>query len=327
MTLRQAGSQAGICVSGICFAVVRDIRYKDINLRSLLSFLFLACGAGLCVWALYSFLLAPEDSITYRLAWLPITGIFVAFWADHRILRKQNAELRSQTQTKSDFISVLAHDLKTPMARIQAMAEVISYDSSKLTYEQKQALSQLEKSQVELTNFIDEMVQMSRLDGGSLSISLKAMDINQVISSVIKESHFYAVEKNIELAVELEPLFSFKFDPNLLKQVIQNLVENALKYSHSHSRVLISSEDKGQNIVVQITDEGMGISKKDLPFIFDRFYRAKEAKDFAGKSSGLGLYLAKAFTQLHQGRLEVSSKEGEGTTFTLTLPKNQQGQV
>lgn len=201
------------------------------------------------------------------------------------------------------------------------MAEVISYDSSNLSYEQKQALSQLEKSHFELNSFIDSMVQMSRLDGGSIKLNLQSSDINQVIASVVKESQFYAVEKNIEIAMELEPLFSFRFDRHLIKQVIQNLMENALKYSHSHSRVLISSEDKDQNVVVQITDEGLGISEKDQLYIFDRYFRASAAKNFAGKSSGLGLYLSKAFTELHYGKLEVSSKEGQGTTFTLTLPK------
>lgn len=250
-----------------------------------------------------------------------MTGLFVAFWADHNMLRKHNKRLTKEARSKADFISVLSHDLKTPLARIKAMAEVISYDSTHLTYEQKQALAQLDRSQFELTTFIDSMVQMSRLDGGSLKLNFQSSDINQIITTVVKESQFHAVERNIEIGMELEPIFSFRFDRALIKQVVQNLIENALKYSHSHSRILISSEDKDRFVVVQISDEGIGIPAKDLPYIFDRYYRSSAAKSFAGSSSGLGLYLSKAFTELHGGTLEVKSKEDQGTTFTLTLPK------
>lgn len=294
-------------------------------MRSFFSFLLIVTGAALCGFTLYSILWTSPESYTYKLAWLPVMGVFVAFWADHNLLRKQNKQLIKQTKTKSDFISVLAHDLKTPLARIKAMTDVISSDSSKLNYEQKLALLQVEKSQLELTNFIDGMVQMSHLEGGSLKLNVKSSDINQVITTVVKEAKFHAEEKNIEINMELEPLFSFRFDPHLIKQVIQNLLENALKYSMSHTRILISSEDKGEKIVIQITDEGMGISKSDLNYIFQRYYRSKKAKDLTGKSSGLGLYLSKAFTELHNGTLEVKSKEGEGSTFTLTLPKNEKG--
>ncbi|MCO5113035.1 MAG: HAMP domain-containing histidine kinase [Bdellovibrionaceae bacterium] len=290
-------------------------------MRGFLSFLFLACGATLVALALYALIFSPQNSWSFRLAWLPVLGVFVAFWADHNMLRKQNSKLARESRTKADFISVLTHDLKTPLARIKAMAEVISNDASALTYEQKQALAQLDRSQYELTSFIDDIVQMSRLEGGSLKLNLQTSDINQVITTVVRESQFAAVDRNIEVAMELEPLFSFKFDRALIKQVIQNLVENALKYSHSHSRVLISTEDKDRFVVMQISDEGIGIPAKDLPFIFDRYYRSSEAKSFAGGSSGLGLYLCKAFTGLHGGTLDVKSKEGQGTTFTLTLPK------
>lgn len=292
-------------------------------MRGFLSFLFLACGAVLAVLALYALVFTPQDSWSFRLAWLPVMGIFVAFWADHNMLRKSNIQLDKEARARADFISVLTHDLKTPLARIKAMAEVISYDTGSLSYEQKQALAQLERSQTELTHFIDDMVQMSRLEGGSLTLNLQTSDINQIITAVVRESQFQAVDRNIEIAIELEPLFSFKFDRALIKQVIQNLIENALKYSHSHSRILISSEDKDSDVVIQISDEGIGIPSKDLPFVFDRYYRSSEAKSFAGSSSGLGLYLSKAFTELHGGRIDVTSKEGQGSTFTLTLPKGE----
>lgn len=291
------------------------------GIKGFFSIVLLTLGALLCGVSVYLYFFSHPENISYKLAWLPALGLFAAFWVDHGMLRKQNKKLLNQTKTKSDFISVLSHDLKTPLARIKAMVDVISSEPTKLNYEQKLALLQLEKSQTQLINFIDEMVQMSHLDGGSLKLNLKSSDINQVITTVVKESRFHAEEKNIEIVMELEPLFSFKFDPHLIKQVIQNLVENALKYSDKNTRVLISSEDKNDNIVVQITDQGMGISSSDLKKIFNRYFRSKKAKDSVGQSSGLGLYLSNEFVKLHNGQLLANSKEGIGSTFTLSLPK------
>lgn len=284
------------------------------------SFLFI-CGISIVLYGLYVSYISSEPSVLAQLAWLPSIGVLAVFWLDHRMLRGQNKNLTAQTRFKSDFIGVLSHDIKTPLARIKAMVDVLSSDLSLLKYEQKMALMQIEKSQLELTNFIDNMVQMSHLEGGELTLKIRTSDINKIIAEVVKSLKFKSQEKNIEIVIELEPIFSFKFDPVLVKQILANLIENALKYSPNNTKVFITSEDKDNEVIIQVRDEGIGISEQDIPYIFDRYFRSKSAKTTSTKSSGLGLYLAQAFTKLHKGKIEVSSQEGVGSVFTFRLPK------
>lgn len=285
------------------------------------SMLFLA-GILIAAYGIYLTYFGSPEAFLSQFMWWPSIGVLVAFWLDHKLLRAQNKDLAEQTRFKSDFIGVLSHDIKTPLSRIKAMVEVISADTSLLKYEQKMALVQIEKSQLELSNFIDNMVQMSHLEGGQLSLKLRTADINKVVTDVIGNLRFQAQDKNIELVTELEPIFSFKFDPVLVKQILVNLVENSIKYSPNNTRVFVTTEDRENEVVLQVRDEGFGISQKDLPYIFDRYFRSKSAKVTSTKSSGLGLYLAREFTKLHSGRLVATSEEGKGSTFTLRLLKN-----
>lgn len=291
-------------------------------LRRLVSSLLFMVGITIAVCGVYVSYFGDPSNYLAQFTWLPSVGVLALFWMDHKLLRSQNRDLSEQTRFKSDFIGVLSHDIKTPLARIKAMVDVIASDTSLLKYEQKMALVQIEKSQMELTSFIDNMVQMSQLEGGQLKLKPRTADINKTVTEVISSLKFQAEDKKIELVSELEPIFSFSFDPVLIKQILINLVENAIKYSPDHTRVFVTSEDRDSEVILQVRDEGMGISAKDLPLVFDRYFRSKSAKTTSTKSSGLGLYLAQEFTRLHGGKLVASSVEGKGSTFTLRLPKS-----
>jgi signal transduction histidine kinase len=289
--------------------------------RRLLSSLLFLIGISIAGYGVYLTYFGNPKAFIAQFAWWPSIGVLAVFWLDHKLLRNQNKNLAEQTRFKSDFIGVLSHDIKTPLSRIKAMVDILTTDTSHLKYEHKMALVQIEKSQLELSNFIDNMVQMSHLEGGQLNLKLRTADINKVITEVVTSLKFQASDKNIEIVTELEPIFSFKFDPVLVKQIIVNIVENALKYSPDNTRVFITSEDKDNEVILQVRDEGHGIASKDLPHIFDRYFRSNSAKTTSTKSSGLGLYLAKEFVKLHGGLLSASSDEGKGSTFTLRLPK------
>ncbi len=291
-------------------------------LRRFLSSLLFLTGIGIALYGIYLNHFGDPNAFLAKFAWWPSLGVLAVFYFDHKLLRNQNQNLTEQTRFKSDFIGVLSHDIKTPLSRIKSMVDILSSDTNALKYEQKMALVQIEKSQIELSTFIDNMVQMSHLEGGNLSLKLRTGDINKLIAEVVNSLKFQAQDKNIVLVTELEPIFSFKFDPVLVKQILINILENAIKYSPNNTRVFVTSEDKNAETIIQFRDEGMGMSKNDLPYIFDRYYRTKEAKTTSTKSSGLGLYLAQEFTKLHNGRIEVSSEEGKGSTFTLRLPKS-----
>jgi signal transduction histidine kinase len=233
---------------------------------------------------------------------------------------QKNKLLTQVEELKTNFISMMSHDLKTPLARIQGMAEMIQRDKTDLSAEQKASLDMITKSTEDLVKFINSIVNFSRIESEGVRLNLKSKDINALLEDIIHKHEFLAHQKNIKIRTELEPLFSIQVDPELIRQVFSNLIENAIKYSPEGSKVLVSSEENENKIVIQFADQGNGIPPDEINSIFMKFFRSKHAKTSTIKGSGIGLYLAKYFTELHGGTLNVESTLGQGSTFTVELP-------
>jgi signal transduction histidine kinase len=217
---------------------------------------------------------------------------------------------------------MMSHDLKTPLARIQGMADVVLTDTNPLSNGQASAIRTIRDSSRELSDFIGSILNLSRIESKHIKLHLKSRDINQVLENVIQQCDYLAKKKNIEILTEFDPLFSLKVDEDLLKQAFMNLVENGIKYSPENSKILISTEESGSTLVVQVADQGRGIADDEIPHIFHKFYRSWDVQNSAIKGSGLGLFLAKYFVELHRGRIEVESQLGKGSTFTVFLPND-----
>lgn len=261
----------------------------------------------------------------------PILAIFVCyyFFIPYRLIIEnrrsweyyQKHQLLQQVeQLKTNFISMMSHDLKTPIARIQGMTDVILKDAVVLSAGQREAVDHIRQSGDDLLRFINAILNYARIESEGVQLHTESRDVNELLQNVIRKNEFLARVKNIELIAELEPLFSIKLDPELMKQVFSNLVENAIKYSPDDSKILISSEERDGWVVIQVADQGPGIPADELSNVFDKFFRSRNAKASPIKGSGLGLYLAKYFVELHHGRLTAESQVNQGSTFTVELP-------
>lgn len=272
--------------------------------------------------------------------WLPIAqpllAIFLCyyFFIPYRLIVEnrrsweyyQKNKLLSQVEElKSNFISMMSHDLKTPIARIQGMSDVILVDPSPLSSQQREAVDTIKQSSDDLLKFINAILNYGRIESEGVQLHLQSRDINQLLKDVIRKHEFLAKIKRITIVAEFEPLFPISVDPELMKQVLSNLVENAIKYSPEDTKILVSSEERDNKIVVQVADQGPGIPPEELSNIFMKFFRSKNTKSSPIKGSGLGLYLAKYFTELHKGAIFVESSIGNGSTFTVELPIEQGG--
>jgi signal transduction histidine kinase len=236
-------------------------------------------------------------------------------------LLEKNKLLTQVEELKNNFISMMSHDLKTPLARIQGMADIIARDKKvELSNEQNEAVKTIQQSSEELVQFISSILNFSRIESQGVRLNIKSKDINTIVEEVIQKYEFMAGQKRIEFIKELEPLFSLRMDPELIKQVVSNLVENAVKYSSEGSRVIIKTEENSENVILKVIDEGMGIPDDEIANIFMKFFRSKNAKVSPIKGSGLGLYLAKYFVELHKGKISALSEVGKGSTFVVELP-------
>ncbi|MES3038320.1 MAG: ATP-binding protein [Bdellovibrionota bacterium] len=233
---------------------------------------------------------------------------------------QKNKLLRQVEELKSNFISMMSHDLKTPIARIQGMIDVILRDPAPLSTQQHEAVDTIKLSSEDLLKFINSILNYAQIESQGMELHLQSRDVNTLLLEVVKKHEFLGKLKKIQIVTELDPLFPIQVDPELIKQVFSNLIENAIKYSPEDTKILITSEEAENAVVVQISDQGPGVPPDELPNIFMKFFRSKNAKSSPIKGSGLGLYLAMYFTELHKGRLSVESTIGQGSTFTVELP-------
>ncbi|MEQ1722984.1 MAG: ATP-binding protein [Pseudobdellovibrio sp.] len=266
----------------------------------------------------------------------PILAIFLCyyFFIPYRLIienrrsweyLQKNKLLQQVEELKTNFISMMSHDLKTPIARIQGMTEVILKDDVHLSSIQREAVDTIKGSSDDLLKFINSILQYGRIESQGVELHKQSKDINQILNDVIKKHEFLAKVKKIKITTELEPMFPVSVDVDLIKQVFSNLVENAIKYSLEESTVIVKSREEGDKVVIAVTDNGMGIPAEDLPNIFMKFYRSHNVKTSTIKGTGLGLYLAQYFAELHKGEISVVSNTDEGkhgSTFTVKLPLN-----
>jgi len=264
--------------------------------------------------------------------WIPIlspivqtmaTWILFLGYQANRIERK-NFELQQQQknaleleQLKNNFVSLISHDLKTPIAKIQAVVDrLLSEPQNEII---KQDLILLRNSGEELNRYIQSILKLLRIESKDFKINLDVCDLNQMIEDVLLQLKPLAREKNIQIKAELEPLFSLELDPTLIREVILNLVDNAIKYTRSGGLVRISTYEEDSSVYVEVTDTGSGISQEEIPSIWGKFVRGKD-QNLKTKGSGLGLYLVKYFIELHGGAVKIDSELGIGTTIRFSLP-------
>lgn len=263
----------------------------------------------------------------------PFLAIFICyyFFIPYRLIienrrsweyYQRNNLLTQVEELKSNFLRMMSHDLKTPLARIQGMTEVVLHEQAPLSNKQIEALKTIGESSQELNEFVGSILNLGRIESKELKLQLKSRDINALMGEIIQKLSYLAQQKNISIVTEFEPMFSVKIDEDLMRQVFTNLVENAIKYSPENTSILISTEEANGRLIVQVADQGMGVDKTEVPHLFTKFYRSKNVRDGAIKGSGLGLYLARYFVDLHHGQISVESEPRIGSTFTVELPMN-----
>jgi len=267
-------------------------------------------------------------------------GVFIEFTVALNSSAKQNSlvtivEFRDITpfiafdNLRKKFVSVVSHELRTPISAINLALINLQRFGTKLTEEQKQALiSSMGRSAAVLNQQVDDLLILSRFDAGkSLDLKWEKYHLFGTIYSVLAQLEPRRAEKNIDIQVIGDQDVELLGDTHRIEQILRIILDNAIKYSNANSSILIKVFDQyiGQyaphntlGTLIEVIDSGMGISKKDLPHIFTRFYRADDVAHIQG--TGIGLALAKELVQLHQGVIHVESEYKKGTTFIIFLP-------
>ena len=233
-------------------------------------------------------------------------------------------DLRKLEQFRKEFLGNLSHELKTPLFNIQGYVHTLlegAMDDPKFA---RQFLERTSKSIERLSNLVDDLDAISRLERGEESIHKETFDIHQLVKDVYDSMELKAERKNFSLHIkkESDKPFFVNADKEKIRQVITNLVDNAIKYGNESGRVVASFYDMDDNILTEITDNGIGIPEEHLPRLFERFYRVDKHRSREQGGTGLGLAIVKHILEAHQQTINVRSTKGVGTTFAFTLKKS-----
>jgi PAS domain S-box-containing protein len=238
--------------------------------------------------------------------------------------KKAEENLRKIDRMKMEFLSNVSHELRTPLQSIGGFTKLILNGQVPDPETRQEFLQIIDRESWHLGNLINDLLDMSRLESGRFQINRRLAPIRDTIADTLKIFHALAREKNIGLHEDIAPdLPEMEVDVERLRQVVINLLSNALKYSDPGSSITIKARKNKNDVQFDISDQGIGISPEAMEHLFERFYRAEDK--LARGGTGLGLFITRQIVEAHGGRIWAKSKVGEGSTFCFSIPFNGKG--
>jgi two-component system sensor histidine kinase VicK len=244
-----------------------------------------------------------------------------------KIFNFMTESLRQSDQAKTAFISDVTHELRTPLTVIKGTVETLEDGAIDDLDARGQFLSSLHRETDRLIRLVNDLLVLTRADAGALNLHFQSLDLLALARERCNQLDLHARQRNINLIVTEEmPLsqrsakFLIRGDTDRLAQILDNLIDNAIRYAPPASTITVSLSRTNMEISCRVTDCGEGIPAKHIPLIFERFYRADSGRDRAQGGAGLGLAIVRSLVQAHGGRVSVESVEGQGATFSVCFP-------
>lgn len=238
-------------------------------------------------------------------------------------LQEENDKLKKLNAFKSDVISISAHELRTSLSATKWLLKMcLDGDLGPLSPDQGKLLKKAFEGNDRMIGLVNEMLSINHTEEATLSYNPQPTDIVALIDNVVFDFVGESYKRGVELLFLKPdaPLKQAHVDQGKIRFVIQNLIENAIKYSNEKDKVLISTHEENGMLVITVKDTGIGINQDDKIKIFEKFFRSKNAKEKEEIGTGLGLYTSKNIIEKHGGTMSFESIEGQGTTFSLSLP-------
>lgn len=228
---------------------------------------------------------------------------------------------------RRDFVANISHEIRTPLSMLQGYSEALLDDIVVSAEERKELVQVIHDESLRMGRLVNDFLDIARMEAGHVEMNFHEVDLSHIVRRVHRKFLVYAKERDVRLQMELpeQPLAVKEADEDRLEQVLTNLLDNALRHTPAGKAITLAgtvADISGvQFVQLSVKDEGQGIPSEDLPYIFERFYKADKArKRGSSGGTGLGLAIVKNLVDLHHGQIVVESTEGSGTTFTLLLP-------
>lgn len=238
-------------------------------------------------------------------------------------LKLENEQLKKMNAVKSDLISISAHQLRTSLSALKWILKMfLDEDLGKLSGEQGSFIRKAYNSNERMIALVNDLLTLNHAEDITIPYKLKKIDILNLVEQTVFEFSGETSKKGVDLIFlkPENPIPSLNCDEEMIRVVLQNLIENAIKYSNIKDKVFVSLKQVDTNIEFSVHDTGIGINENDKDEIFKKFFRAPNAIEKDAIGSGLGLFTTKNIVERHNGKIWFETKTGEGTTFFVTLP-------
>ncbi len=274
---------------------------------------------GKDVTALYSGL----RKATYAQVVLGFIALLIASAIGYYMAGKAFLPLKEAYDKQKQFAADASHELRTPLAVLMSSAELLLADPSIQNPFLRQVLEDVKSEVKKMTNLVSELLMVARSDNNALKVKIQRLDLSEILQQVVRTMIPIAEKKNIRLMGENFVKTPINADEQKIKQLAIILVDNAIKYTPEGGSVLVELESvDAKRVSFSVMDSGIGIAAEDLDKVFERFYRVDKARSREMGGNGLGLAIASEIVKLHEGKISVASKLGEGTKFTVELKVN-----
>lgn len=326
-----------LLVSAICYLFAGIIGYRVVALIllmtvSIIAMLFdilpvlTAALLSALIWnilfipPLYTFHIAKAEDLLMFILYFVIALVNAVLTFNIRAAEKKARDKESKEKTirlYNTLLNSLSHEFRTPVATIIGAVDTLQENKNRLSEEnQQELLAQIDTASLRLNRQVENLLNMSRLESGMLQLHLDWCDLNELIFSVIQKlpapvlTHTIVFKPNEQL-----PLF--RLDAGMIEQVLHNIIYNATQYTPEHSTIEMEADLQAEELEIRIRDNGKGFPEKEIPLVFDKFYRIPHTQT---GGSGLGLSIAKGFTEAHNGTITLENPKEGGALFIITLP-------
>ena len=257
--------------------------------------------------------------VLFSIILLLLIGIMVYIY--RTILMKRRIE-EEANKAKLQFFTNISHELRTPLTLIADPVNYIIHDDN-LNSQQRSMLQIVQRNVLVLTQLVSEILDFRKVQNGKMELRLSDFNLAESMKQWIMLFSASAQKKHIAISMDAPDTIMLRADQDKIERICYNLLSNALKYTSEGGEISLMAKEEDGRVMISVADNGCGISSDELPYIFDRFYQAKNA----GRGTGIGLAIVKAFTELHHGEVSATSIEGKGSTFTIHIPVRQKGEV
>ena len=257
--------------------------------------------------------------VLFSIIFLLLIGIMVYIY--RTILMKRRIE-EEANKAKLQFFTNISHELRTPLTLIADPVNYIIHDDN-LNSQQRSMLQIVQRNVLVLTQLVSEILDFRKVQNGKMELRLSDFNLAESMKQWIMLFSVSAQKKHIAISMDAPDTIMLRADQDKIERICYNLLSNALKYTSEGGEISLMAKEEDGRVMISVADNGCGISSDELPYIFDRFYQAKNA----GRGTGIGLAIVKAFTELHHGEVSATSIEGKGSTFTIHIPVRQKGEV